>query len=141
LIPAAGIARPLGTVDSYKEQGDSDVREKPILGETYRHVARGKTYSIVGVVYASMLDKFDGETYWLLAQQLKSTQKFSLVNATTAGLAKDAIFRLPITMQRSVFNPDQRAAEVVIYQCREDNSVWGRPISEFMDGRFERAGP
>ncbi|QIG76613.1 hypothetical protein EVC27_088 [Rhizobium phage RHph_I1_6] len=37
-----------------------------------------------------------------------------------------------------VSDNDLDMTDVIIYQCQEDGTVWVRPESEFVDGRFEK---
>jgi hypothetical protein len=110
--------------------------KSPPIGSRYRHLERDSTYTIVGTAYATIWDKFHGETYWLVVRKRKTSDVFQLMRQAKADMSTDVVLRLPVTMQKSKVREGQQATDFVIFQAESDNTLWAQSLEEFLDGRF-----
>jgi hypothetical protein len=111
-----------------------------LIGTTWKHKKRGTTYRVIGVIGADLSEFKDmDEVYWcdvLIPPGHRMSIRKS-IPAWQEGCT--LVFAIPMRMQIEI----TRVLEiVVIYQCLEDGTIWGRPEDEFMwEGRFERIEP
>ena len=108
----------------------------PPIGARYCHLERLHVYRVVGTTYATIWDKFDGDTYRLVVRKRKTSDVFQLLRSAKADMSSDVVFRLPVTMRKATSRDGQRATDFVIYQSESDNTLWVCSVEEFADGRL-----
>lgn len=78
----------------------------------FRHKKRGSTYLLVDLVV-------EPDYYFEEGDTMEYITPFTLV---------------PVIIQRS---RSTREGPIVVYMCQESYNLYGRPMDEFFDGRFE----
>ena len=109
-----------------------------LIGTTWRHKKRGTTYRVVACTFVDLTGLVDGDAavFWAVFRYPKRVLFGVSREMPAANLP--LVMAIPIRLQIA---PPRTLEVVVIYQAAVDNTIWGRPETEFLDGRFEKIAP